>query len=1116
MFAIKNITNINCVSIDYTYKRYVFGANDGYIVRCDFDFSNVVVKQLIYDNNHLGNIVSIAQASRAEGYENSYMMTAVRPYNVREIYVYVPQDNMWSNVDVNLVNIDKDLFNSKVFDVLPDRQQLDIKNSNSIARLSRILVFDPSEEVIEKLVFDELEANEITGEFTSFFDTEIGFGYRLGNEFDCFCIDKNTFVVRAMNKLFLLRFGYSLQVLVQDIGTVIGVNKQDEKICVYVYKQIDNQYCVVCYFFTINGDFVKENIVAKFDNDLGINKAFFVDDINVFVGTIKSFYIYKDNMFELDILGSFTDCEIDVVNKQIILCDGSGNINVISVVEKIKGQNIKKVLIPFRVNKDINYIIEFGDKVARFYRNRQLVKNNGFFYEIQTPYSIDDLFDNNYKLQISYIQNVDVLYICHRNFPIHTLKRYGDSNWVLEEFNVVKGPFGDTNLNKSNVLVSNGNTGLITINAQQANYNLDLVLTDGQTYTYFNMPKTIWYLDGAEILNVNRFSNIDEAVALLYGTPHGANFTITINGNVISISANSANYSGKTLRLFRRQVIQHLTDDLYQCKKYDNSATFNVAGPANIFTQQDTNKLIRLHYTDYNTVMWEVGKSVAVGNIRKSGNNYYRATSSGTTGQIKPIHTEGIVSDGGVMWEYRHSGYGVGQILEVVSPSQIKVNADGYFPDFTNGTYLWELGIVGGGFYPNCCAFFKERFVFAISTNNGTKICASCAGDYNNFSDNSFGDILADNAITVILQGSQESLVLWMVALGKLYIGTACEEFVFGEQTIAEVLSPTNVMCVKVSSLGSSKIMPLHILDELLFVSNNERQIANFSYVAEKDSFKPINISLFFEHLLHKGIKCWAYTAEPYKTIWFSDNEGNLRSISYDADNKVCAGATHNVGGKIISMAVIPEPLGNYDELWLVVERVINNETVYYTERLSWGLPQEEVENEYKNTHGVFCDCAKVFEFEENVASVSGLEFLEGKTIKVVVDGKIQTDKVVVNGEINLDTAGKVIVVGLGYDWLIETLYINLGANDGTSQGLPQRVAKVVARCIDTRFLTAKATNGNRYEVICDKEVLTDDDFEIHLPSDYSRQMTLFFAGSKPVSATILAIVAEMKTYQSN
>lgn len=788
----------------------------------------------------------------------------------------------------------------------------------------------------------------------------------------------------------------------------------------------------------------------------------------------------------------------------------------------VTNSQTKKALIPFRVNKLINYVVEFGDHVVRFYKNRQLVTEGTEPYELFSPYGIEDLFDSEGKLTLNYIQSVDVMYICHKNYPMQVLKRYGDNNWTIGELTLRGGPFGDINSDTDKNLVSTDTEGIITINAVNNGSSLSMSVNNFQAYDGDYGFKAVWYLDDNIIADQATTSwaftdqQIREAIAILSNTtPYGEDFIITASGSIINIAVKEnaqMSYSGKVLRLV---MYSKYRLEYTHTIKSDSSATFTTSStPISLFTASDEGKLIRLNYVDNNTVMWEVGKSVTAGNIRKSGNNYYKATTSGTTGQIKPVHTEGIVSDGGVNWEYLHSGYGVGTILEVVSASQIKVNADGYFPDFTNGTYLWELGIVGDGVYPNCCALFKERLIFSISTNDGTKICTSCAGDYNNFSDNSFGEVLPENAITVLLQGNQESLVLWMVALNKLYIGTACEEFVFGEQTIAEVLSPTNVMCLKVSALGGAAIGPLHILDELLFVSNNERQIANFSYVAEKDTFRPINISLFFEHLLHDGVECWAFTQEPYKTIWFADKDGKLNSVSYDADNKVCAGARHDIGGKVVSMAVIPEPNGNYDELWMVVERTINNETVYYTERLSWGLPQEDVSDDYKNTHGVFCDCAKVYDFDEDVSSVDNLNFLEGKTVKVIVDGIVQSDKVVTDGAVSLDSAGKVIVVGLGYDWKIETLYFNIGAVDGTAQGLPQRVAKLIARCINTRYFKAKATGGNRYDTVADESVLTDDDYEIHLPSDYSRKMTLSFASDKPLSCCILMIAAEMQTYQ--
>ena len=1086
MQEVTGVTNINCVSIDYNFSRYVFGCDNGYIARCDFDFDNVVIKQIENAGVSIGDIVSIGQASWYPDRNIYKVSTPIYSYE------FIPSDAQWDNYNLYPMYLDntKEIY----FDL--------INGSTIITNAGQLVCFDGLKLKILGL--------RITGFFV---ENSFDISDNATINFDGFKIDNNNFVLRNETNL----YWYHNENIVQFgmvTGNVLGAKLQDENVCVYIYKQIDNKYCVCCNVYNVTGQLIKQLVLAKYDSDIGLTRAIVVGDKVVCVGTVKSVCIYRNTAFDLDFNGTCLSSAINSSDNTVLYCSGDNSLHILNSYS-YSGVNTKRVLIPFKVNKLINYVIEFGDNIIRFYKNRELVKDgNGDVYEIGSPYGITDLIDSEGKLKISYVQSVDVLYLCNKDFPIQTLKRYGDANWVIADFSMVGGPFGDVNSDKNKVLVSTGHTGSITIDAENADYNLTLVVTGGTQQNYYNLPKTIWYLDGTAIATVDAFKSIEEAVAILYATADGANFTITVNGNTISVSANSASYSGKTLRLFRRKIGEHLSGDLYLTTKYDDSATFNSATSLDLFTNNDLGKLIRLNYTDKGTKMWETNKSVNTDDIRKSGNNYYRAVASGTTGQIKPTHTSGSVSDGGVVWEYLHSGYGVGVITEVTSASKIQVNVDGYMPDFTDGTYLFEFGIIGGGVYPNCCALYKERFIFSISTDKGTKICASCAGDYNNFSDNSFGDILPENAITVLLQGNQESMVLWMAAMNKLYIGTACEEFIFGEQTIAEVLSPTNVMCVKVSSLGSAAIMPLHILDELFFVSNNEKQIANFTYIAERDSFRPMNISVMFEHLLHNGVKCWTYTKEPYKTIWFSDKDGNLRSISYDADNKVCAGARHDIGGKVISLAVIPEPNGNYDELWLVVERSVAGQTSYFTERLSWGLPQEDVSDEYKNVHQVFSDCAKVFEFSELTSEIGGLYFLEGKTVNVLVDGKVQNKKTVVDGTITLDEAGTVVVVGLAYDWLIETLFINMGANDGTAQGLPQRVSKIIARFIDTRYFKAKASEGNRYDVICDEDVLTDDDREIHVPSDYSKRMTMFFAGDKPVSCCILMLVGEMKTYQ--
>ena len=716
---VTGVTNINCVSIDYSFKRYVFGCDSGYIARCDFDFDNVVIVQLLVSGNAIGDILQVAQTGWW-GDRNSYKVsTDTASYN------FIPSNANWSSY--TMVSTTGDTNTEKLFDLEPyDVGTVYIRNAGKLAS------------------FDGLVLRFLTVKIGGNFDITDSYiiSENTTNDFDGFRIDDNNFVLRNETNLYWYRSGDAASLGVET-GTVIGAKLQGDNVCVYVYKQIDSKYCICCNIYSFTEGLVKQLVYVRYDTDLGINRAIVVGDKVVCVGSVKSVCIYRGTAFELDFTGTCLSSAINSSDNTILYCSGGDDLHILDSYSYSE-TNTKRVLIPFRVNKLINYVVEFGNNVIRFYKNRELVKDgSGNVYEIGSPYSITDLIDSEGKLKISYVQSVDVLYICNKDFPIQVLKRYGDANWVIEDFTLVGGPFGDVNNDKNKTLVSTQTEGLITVDA--VNNASSLSMSNDFTEVanvYINDNDwqgnlTAWVLAGNTIYRSWEFLSIEQAVAALLGTADGANFIVTYSGNTINVtvktSAGSA-YNGQTLLLRRFQKQQYVTTKTYTVKKYESSAAFSASStPVDVFTENDVGKLIRLEYIDSDTKMWETGKSITAGDIRKSGNNYYKATSTGTTGQIKPTHTEGSVSDGGVTWLYLHSGYGVGTILEYVSASKIKVNVDGYFPDFTYGTYLWELGIIGDGVYPNCCALYKERFVFSISTSTGTKICASCAGDYNNF-----------------------------------------------------------------------------------------------------------------------------------------------------------------------------------------------------------------------------------------------------------------------------------------------------------------------------------------------------------------------------------------------
>src|SRR3546814_7360978 len=79
---------------------------------------------------------------------------------------------------------------------------------------------------------------------------------------------------------------------------------------------------------------------------------------------------------------------------------------------------------------------------------------------------------------------------------------------------------------------------------------------------------------------------------------------------------------------------------------------------------------------------WDVGMAVTAGDLRQSNGAIYQAVSTGKTGGVAPIHTEGVEWDGmgtadandivyGVQWAYLHDRFGVLSITAFTASTHV-------------------------------------------------------------------------------------------------------------------------------------------------------------------------------------------------------------------------------------------------------------------------------------------------------------------------------------------------------------------------------------------------------------------------------------------------------------
>lgn len=91
-----------------------------------------------------------------------------------------------------------------------------------------------------------------------------------------------------------------------------------------------------------------------------------------------------------------------------------------------------------------------------------------------------------------------------------------------------------------------------------------------------------------------------------------------------------------------------------------------VSSGTDVFTEDNVGQTLYFEQLGYG-IPWEVGKAVGSGQIRRSDGKYYRAINAGTTGTLRPTHTEDTWSDGAVTWQYLHSGFGIVEITGYTS-----------------------------------------------------------------------------------------------------------------------------------------------------------------------------------------------------------------------------------------------------------------------------------------------------------------------------------------------------------------------------------------------------------------------------------------------------------------
>lgn len=530
---------------------------------------------------------------------------------------------------------------------------------------------------------------------------------------------------------------------------------------------------------------------------------------------------------------------------------------------------------------------------------------------------------------------------------------------------------------------------------------------------------------------------------------------------------------------------------------------------------------------DEDTKIWEPAKSITTGDIRINDGKAYKALNTKTTGYVPPIHTIGAQYDGddGVQWEYQNPGYGIVRKVADTGATTMSATVLKQIPlgaTSTNQSFVWAYPAwTATDGYPTLVIFFRQRLVFARDRT----LWFSVVGDYENFAFAEFGEVLAESAISLNIDSSDTSQVTYLSSTKQgLVVGTSSGEIIISEASIQDVFSPTNVKVSESSGYGSRNINPVRIDDAVLFVQRGGVKVRETQYNFQVDNFTATDLTILSEHITQGGIVDLTYQLSPYSILWLVRADGVLIGFTYNKAQDVTAWHRHIIGGSfgsgdavVESVASIPSPDGLRDDLWLIVKRTVDGNTVRYVE-----LMREEYTTGDDRTDMFYVDSGLTYDGVP-ADNISGLEHLVGETVQVLADGSAHPDCVVNgSGEIDLDLEASVVQVGLGYTPIVQTMRIEGGSGDGTAQGKIKRLDSIVFRLINSLGVLVSQTGSNyqnlTYRTSADEMnqpvPLVTADAELNLAGDgYNTDGFIYISQSQPFPMTIIAIIPQLVTY---
>lgn len=306
---------------------------------------------------------------------------------------------------------------------------------------------------------------------------------------------------------------------------------------------------------------------------------------------------------------------------------------------------------------------------------------------------------------------------------------------------------------------------------------------------------------------------------------------------------------------------------------------------------------------------------------------------------------------------------------------------------------------------------------------------------------------LDDEAIDVTLDTDSVAEILQIHSAQHLQIFTTSGEFFIPDEPI----TPNAIRVVRSTQHGIEPGTDVFDDDGVtLFVQARGKAIREWSYSAIEERYSGANVSLLSTHLIRNPVST-SYrrgtSTEDASYLLVVNTDGTLAVFTTLRDQEVAGWSLAYVRGSFIATGVDGE------KMYFAVERTVDGTTRRYLERFDTA---RALDSSLRITAGLPTD------------TFTGLDHLEGETLKVIADGHLLTDVVVASGSVTIERdAEEYVELGLPFapdgdvDFELITLPVEVQGEEGVSLiGEKKRIASVTLRLHESQGGIVARPNG--------------------------------------------------------